>query len=266
MRRTPPAGADPEALKARFNLAKQALDGKEYGRAYSLAKDVGTLLEKDNPIGQSATKLMEQVQEAAKKWLEEAQEAIKAKDYDKACRILAEITVRLEGTPVAADASKEVARLLGDRELKPKIRKALDNAKGLVLNDQAAMQESAQRFVDAVRIYRETANTYPDSDAAAAAEKAIERISVDPKTKQAIAAMRTEDEADRWLDLGDRLAKVKLYAKAREYYGNILEKHPDSRAASKAKDRLAKLPPDEPGEKPDESPSAEQPEKTSGKG
>ena len=257
MRKTPSVGADPDALKNNLSQAKQALDGKAYGRAYELAKNVSTLAEKESDLGKSATKLLEQIVEAAKKWLSDAREAIQAKDYDKACRILAEISVYLEGTPVAGEAGNEIGRLMGDRELKPKMRKALDNAKGQALNDLAAEHEAGKRYVEAIKGYRETIDKFPDTEAAAAAEKAIERISSDPKTKEAITKLRVEEEADRWLDLGDRFAKIKMYDKAREYYELIRDKHPEASAAAKIKDRLKDLPKELPEEQPEEPASTE---------
>ena len=257
MRKTPPVGADPDALKNHLSAAKQALESKNYGRAYTLAKDVDTLAEKDSDLNKNATKLLEQIQEAAKKGLDDAREAIKAKDYDKACRILAEISVYLEGTPIAGEAGNEIGRLLGDRELKPKMRKALDNAKGQLLNDQAAEHEAGKRYLEAIKVYRETIDKYADTEAAAAAEKAIERISGDPKTKDAIAKFRVEEEADRWLDLGDRFAKIKMYNKAREYYELVREKHAEASAAAKVKDRLKNLPEEQPEEQPEEPASTE---------
>jgi len=258
MRKTPPVGADPESLKARLKEAEAALGKKQYARAYALAKDVATLAEKESSTAQSAEKLVEKTQEEARKSLAEAREAINNKDYEKACALLAEISVRMEGTTIASEAQTEISRLLGDREVKPKMRKALDNAKGLVLNDTAAEHEAAKRFQDAVAVYRETTEKYPETEAAAAAEKAIDRISKDPEVRKAIAELRASEEAERWLDIAERFARVEMYGKAREYYEQLLAKYPDSPAAAKAKERLKTLPAEEPaGQDEEEAPAAD---------
>jgi len=164
----------------------------------------------------------------------------------------------MEGTTIASEAQTEISRLLGDREVKPKMRKALDNAKGLVLNDTAAEHEAAKRFQDAVAVYRETTEKYPETEAAAAAEKAIDRISKDPEVRKAIAELRASEEAERWLDIAERFARVEMYGKAREYYEQLLAKYPDSPAAAKAKERLKTLPAEEPaGQDEEEAPAAD---------
>jgi len=242
IRRTPPAGSDVATLKSRYEQARGAYTKGEYGRAYALAQDVKKVADENSNIGRAVAELLKQIEEAARKWLDEAREAAGANEHDKACRILAELSVCFAGTQVAADADTEIGRLMGMRELKPKLRKALDNAKGQFLNDQAAAHEAGNRFLEALQLYREVTEEYPETDAAKAAEQAIERINSDDRIQQKITALWAEEEADRWLDIAERFAKVEMYDKAREFYQRILDTHPKAAAATRAKERLAKLP------------------------
>lgn len=260
---TPPIPTDSQALKALLEQAATVAKSKEYAKAYILVREISKLTDKDSETGKRAAELAKQIEEAAKKRLEEAKEAARSGDNDVAARILAELSVRFAGESVGAEADTEIGRLMGDNKLKPMLRKAIDNAKGQRVNDQAAAAEGAKRYLDALKLYREVTEQYADSEAGKAAEKAIERINTDPKIQDSIKALRADEEAERWLDLGDRFAKVELYSRARDFYQRIIASHPDARAASKAKERLGKLP----EEKPEEEipmPAAEEGEDTGG--
>jgi peroxiredoxin len=257
MLKTPPAGADPQTLRRRYEQAIAAQKANELGRAYTLARGVTKLAGKESDIGKKATELVKQTEEGARKWLEEAKTAAKADDHDKACRLLAELSVRFAGEQIGADADTEIGRLMGNRELKPKIRKAMDNAKGQLLNDQAADHEASARYLEALKLYREVTEDYASTEASEAAEKAIERINGDPKAQETIRSLWADEEAERWLDIADRFAKVGMYDKAREFYQRIADTHPTARAAPRAKERMAKLPEEKPEEELEPPPEEE---------
>jgi tetratricopeptide (TPR) repeat protein len=252
--KTPPAGADASALKKRLDQAKAAAKGKELGKANTLVKDVIALAEASSAVGKAAVEVQKQIQESAKKWLDEAKTAAKSDDaqkLDTACHILAELSVRFAGASVATDADNEIGRLMGDSKIKPKLRQEIDEAKARVLMDQASDHESAKRYPEALNVYRDVTEQFPETDARKTAEAAVERITADPEAKKVIAKRRADEEADRWLDLGERFAKVEMYDRARDYYDRVVQSYPDSRAATRAKDLLKKLP-----ENPPEEPAA----------
>ncbi len=253
--RTPPQGSDAATLKKVLDEAKALERKKQVGRAYRLARQVSKDAEKDSPLAKEAEEVVKRLEEAARKLLEEAREAGKAKDYEKACRILGELSVNFAGTPLQGDIETEIGRLMGDREVKPRMRRALDNANGQIVLDQAAEHESYRRYLLALRLYREVMEKYPGSDAAKAAEQAVDRITNDPQAKEIIRNLRGDAEAERWLEIAERFAKVEMFGKAREYYERIIAQHPNTRAASKARERLPKLP----EEKVEEMPPDEQP-------
>lgn len=248
MKRTPPRGADPTRLKLRYEQAAAALQRKDIGIAFTLASDVQRVADEKSEIGQKVKKLVEQINKAAEEWLDEAKDAAKDEEYDKACKILAELSVRFKGEDIAGKADTEIGRLMGDRTVKPKINSAIDNVKGEVINERAADHESLKEYLEARNLYREVVQDYPKTEAAEKAEKAIERINNDPMAKEAIERMLANEEADRWLDIGDRFAKVEMYDKAREYYQRVIEVHPTSRARPKAEEQLRDLPEPEPVE------------------
>jgi peroxiredoxin len=242
MRKTPPAGSDEKALRNRLSKAQTLHDSGEHGRAYTLAKDVADVADEAGEIGGRAKTLVEEIEKAARKWLDDARDSIRSGNYEDACRRIAEISVRFAGSDLGADAGEECAKLKGDRSTKSVIRKAIANAKGELQNDQAADLEAGSQYIEALDAYREVTESYADTDAAEVAETAIERIKTDPKIQARIKAARADERANRWLDLGDRFAKVEMYDLARQNYEKIVEQHPKSRAATKAKKRLADLP------------------------
>jgi len=248
MRKTPPAGADNTSLKKRLERARAALKEKQYGRAYTLAQGVNKLAEGN--AAKDAGELMKKIEEAARQWLEEARAAARADKFDEACKILADLSVRMAGTELGSQADEERGRLMGDGKVKPKVLAAMENAKGEMVNDQAAEHENAKRYLEALRLYRSVTEEYPDTEAARAASTALERLDGDAEVQQTIQKVSSEQEADRWLDIADRFAKVELYGKAREFYQRIVDAHGDAPAARLARERLEKLP----EEKPDEVP------------
>lgn len=246
IRQTPPAGADPVTLKRRFGEAKDAFRNENYGRAYTLAKDVQKVAGGDGSIGSAVEELIKQIEEAARKWLDEARQAAQAKDFERAARILAALRVRFANEQIGADAATEIGRLMGDRDAKPILRAALENAEGELINDEAAGFESAGRYLEAVARYRDVTEKYENNDAARAAGKAIERINSDPTIQRQIRDLWAEQQASRWLDIADRFAKIEMYGKAREYYERILSEYPSAGVASQARQRLTALPKESP--------------------
>lgn len=252
MRKTPPPGADPQALQNKFARASEVFREKEYGRAYTLASDVQKLVDGQSSLGKAVGKLIDDLEEAAKRWVEEARQATDAREYDRAARILAELKVRFAGTEIVDDVEEGIGRLYGVREAKPKMDKALENAQAALLNDRAADHEAHRRFLEALRLYRRAAEDYPNSEAGKASDAAIERIAANEEAQTIIRKRREDEQADRWLDIAERFRKVEMYGKAREYYDRILEDLPETRAASRARQRLQDLPKPEPEEEVEE--------------
>jgi peroxiredoxin len=270
LRKTPPAGADAVGLARRLEQAKTALKDSAYGRAYTFALDVSKLAEKDSSTAKAATELMKKIEDAARKWLEEARAAAKAAGepnakeadkeakYDKAGQILAELSVRFAGTDLGKQADDEIGRLMGDARLKPKLRTALANAKAQLLNEQAAEEEASGHYLEAFRLYRTVTEEYTETEAAKLADQALDRLRSDPKLQETVKNLRADEEAERWLDIGDRFAKLEMYGKAREFYERVVALHGSTPTAPKAKERLAKLPEEKPEE--EAAPPAEEEE------
>lgn len=253
MRRTPPEGTDEQSLRNRIRKVREFMLRKDLGRAYTQTKALEKLVTKEDTLGKEVNELLKEILEASKKWLEEAQESIRANNQDDAIRILSQISVRFEGEAVRGEAETEIGKIMGDARLRPKMRSALDNVRGEILNDEAGDHEASRRYIEALRLYRRAAEEYTGSDAAKAAEEAIDRINNDPEALSAITKLRAEEEADRWLDLANRFARIEMYTRARELYDRILDTHPDTQAASRARERLAKLP-EEPEEEEEVTP------------
>jgi len=248
MRRNPPAGADPETIRKLYERAEAALKAEQVGRAYALAQEVEQLTDKETSVGQNARKLKETVEKAAREKLDAARKAFNEKKYDEALPRLAELSIRFAGTPLGTDADREVSRVMGERDQKAKMRAALDEARAQAIFDRAGDHEADGRFMDAIRAHREILDRYAESEVAKKSEAAVERISADPKVQAQIAAERAEAEAERWFDIAERFEKAGMNAKAREFYGLVQEKHPNSRVAARVAERLKALPADEPDE------------------
>jgi len=257
----PPIG-DQQWLDRRFRKAERFFDQREFGRAYSTARELLEITDEGHSVHGRAEALMARCEEAAAEWLREAIQAERDKKYEEAARIVAEIAVRFADPEADEEADRrdrggsrdrrdedirrqaegQIGRMNGDRKLKGLIREAMENARGEMLNDRAANLEEDDYYLDAKSIYEEVLEEYEDTQAAKEAKKRLRRIERDDGIQKKIAERRAAEEAVRWLDIADHYAAFEFYAEAREKYQALIKKHPDTTAAVRAKERLAKLP------------------------
>lgn len=242
MMKTPPLGSDNESLTARLKKADALLARKEFGTAYTIAKDVRGVAATLPDIAERAKALQEKIETAAKAELTRARELSRKEDYENACALLAMLSVRFEGTEIAREADVEIARLRGSGTVKSMIRKAIENEKGLIHNEHAAALEAQKLYGQALKEYEKTVKEHADTDAAKAAKAAIDKINADPAVQKLIKSRAGDEEAERWLDLGERFVRADLPDLAREQFERVIKEHPDSEAAKLAKAQLAKLP------------------------
>jgi hypothetical protein len=255
----PPLG-NAQWLNRRLQKAERFFDQRELGKAYTVARDLFRMTDEGHSIHGRAESLRARCEEAAQEWLREALQAERDKDYEKAAYIVAEIAVRFKDPDeqeqsdshqgsrnendqnVQHRAEFEIGRMSGDRNLKSMIRTAQEEAKARVLNDRAADLEEDEYYLDAKPLYEEVLKEYEDTDAAKEAKKRLRRIERDTGIQQKIAERRAVEEAIRWLDIADHYAGARLYAEARDKYEALIEKHPETTAARRAKERLTELP------------------------
>lgn len=262
-RTNPPVG-NPDWLDRRFRKAERFCDQREFGRGFTIARELVKMTEESHTVHGRAATLMARCEAGAEEQLGEALQAEAAKDYEKAARIVAEIAVRFEDPDEEEDdrggrddredsvkrkAEYEIGRMNAKREFKQLIRDARQNAEGELLNDRAAGLEEDEYFVEAKHIYERTVKEYEDTAAAKEAKRRLRRIREDTGIQKKIAERRARDEAIRWLDLADRFAAIKLYDEAREHYEKVIAQHPNTEFASQAKQRLSELPKAATGEK-----------------
>ena len=136
---------------------------------------------------------------------------------------------------------QEIGRLQADSSVKSIIRKAMDNAKGQIKNDEAAELREDASYFEARELYREVAEDYPETKAAKVAQQAIDRINGDAEMRAEIRKVQAAEQAARWYDLGRRHARMKFFDLAREYYEKVIKEYPNSTAAEKAKQELKEL-------------------------
>ncbi|MBL8880191.1 MAG: redoxin domain-containing protein [Phycisphaerales bacterium] len=239
--RTPPIGSESKTLNNKLKKSEAALGKGQIGRAYTLAKSVKDVVENGTPLSEQSKALMDKAEEAAKKAIEEIKQDIRAGKNDEACRRLADLSTRFSGQEVARLADEEVARMRADNKTKNVMKKAIDNARGEMRNDEAEELAASSQFLEAVEAYKEVTEKYADTDAALEAKKAMEHINSDAGIQQKIKAARDNEEAERWLDLAERFEKCDLKDQAKVLFEKIVSQHPKTLAASRAKKKLEEL-------------------------
>lgn len=263
---TRPIAGDPKQIEARLRKADKLIDEKEYGKAFTIARQLFLATNEDSPENSKARSLMEKVEQKGGDWLKEARDAL-ATNKERAAYIVAQLSVRLEDqdkelkrakegpgreaqpqqnqeqqTGLIRDVSNALGEMYADRKMKELIRKAMDNTSGELLNEQAADLEEISRYDDARVLYKQVVEKYKESAAAKTAETMLEKVRTDKKVAQSLEKARDADEARRWLDIGERYAKAELYDLARETYEKVIKEHAKTDFAKTAKERLDKLP------------------------
>lgn len=241
---TPPHSGNTEWLAQRLRSAERLSGQGDYARAWWMARNVFELTDEGSSEHGSAEGLMKQIEEAARVRIPAALEAERAGQYDKAAALLADISVRMDKSDLAKDVNNEIGRMRGDRNMKVAIRNAIHNAKGEVLMDEAADLEEFHFYHRAADIYDQILQdeSYDETPVVEKAEAALERLKTDPKIRERIADRLAQEQLMRWLDLGDRLAKLGLHDLARERYERIIQQDAKSKWGQRAAERLAKLP------------------------
>jgi tetratricopeptide (TPR) repeat protein len=284
---TRPIAGDPKQIEARLRKAEKLIDEKEYGKAYTIARQLFLATNEESPENNKARSLMEKVEQKGADFLKEARDAL-ATNKERAAYIVAQLSVRLEDqdkelkrakegagrdqqpqqaqeqqTGLIRDVSNALGEMYADRKMKDLIRKAMDNASGELLNEQAADLEEIGHYDDARVLYKQVLEKYKETAAAKTAETMLEKVRTDKKVAQSLDKSRGADEARRWLDIGERYAKAELYDLAREMYEKVIKEHAKTDYAKTAKERLDKLPKatakadsDKPGAKSDDGKAA----------
>lgn len=242
VRLTPPAGADPAALRAKLAKSRSALASGAYGKAFTWAKQVIDLTAESDELHGKAVAQRDEVEKKIESWLADARKLADQKDYAKAARIVAEMKVRMDGRDAIKPVEDEITRLRGSRDSKKALEDALRDVRAEMQLDQAAELIELKRFVDADRVYREVADKFEGSPVVEKAQAALKAMRQDSKTQQVIKEHYANLQAEQWLEIGDRFAKLDFPEKAREYYERVKKEYPDSDAAKRVEQRLKKLP------------------------
>lgn len=267
--RTKPPLGDQRWLDQRYRKAERFLNQGDYGRAYTVARDLFRMTDDSHAEHSKSEALMPRCVEAAERGLTEVIQAEREGDLKKAARIVAQIAVRFhdpdeaegedrnrpgqgqgqgpgqrnrQNESINRRAELEIGRMNGNRELKALIREARNNAEGELQIDYAKDYEEDDFYLEAKRIYEEVVEDFKDTDAAKEAKQRLRRIEQDEKIREKIAQRRARDQAVRWLDIGERFAALKMYDEARERFERVIAEHPDTVAAERAKVLLADLP------------------------
>lgn len=244
---TPPRSGDTAWLNQRLRQSERHLAQGDFARAYWLAHDVTLLADKASSEFGRADGLTKQIEEAARSRIQAAIEAERAGDFEKAAGLLADISIRMPKTDLVRDVDTEVGRMRGDRNMMVAMRNALNTARGELEMDKAADLEEAGLFDRAAEVYKDLMDdeAYDDTEIPDRAEAALERIETDPNVRERLEQRRAEEQLARWLDLGDRFAKLNLPELAREHYDRVVKKSPSSKWGKRAAERMKSLPPAE---------------------
>ena len=282
--KTPTLAATEELLQKNIQKVSNFIEQGEFGRAYTLGTALKEFFRdrEDSALEEQAEELLRQISLGAHRQLESAQQDFKEEKYEDAAAKLAELSVRLTGLGDGGDkrgrrrssrstrsgarrsprggqgvepgkdfreikenVEREIGRMQSENYTKAIILKALDNARGQVRNDSAAECMEFGQYSIARRLYNSVVEEFSDTEAAEAAQEALDRIENDPRIQEAIAKSEASEQAERWYDLGDRFARAEMFDKSREYFEKVIKGYPDSAAAQSARDRLARMEDDE---------------------
>lgn len=240
MARTPPVGANAAAIRKRLEAAERAHQAGDLGRAAGMAREVAAA--DDEALQKKGHELLSKIEESGRKKLGNARGIVNEDKLDEACARLAELIVAFEGSDLGREASEESEKFKSELpKSKDVFPKAISQARGALRNQQARDMEDEKDFEAALAAYQEVVDKYGGTESAKAAQEAIDRVNTDPAAQASMKDKRAHAQAQRWLEIGDRYARVDMNDQAREQYERVIKTHPGSPSAERARKRLEKM-------------------------
>lgn len=152
--------------------------------------------------------------------------------------LLSRISTQFAGTEPGTQAQKKLEELAADPQFAEKIRQARRAAEAGQLLASAQAAEEAQDVVKAYRSYKQLADTFGDLPQGTQAKAKVTAWEADAEFMARLHTLEAQSEAQDWLTLGNNYLLNHLYAQAIEQYTRVIEKHPDTPAATEARAKL----------------------------
>jgi len=169
---------------------------------------------------------------------QQAEQQLAAEQNLEAFDLLSSISTQFAGTEAGTQAQKKLDDLGRDPQFAEKIRQARRSAEASQLLTSAQSAEEAQDVVKAYRSYKHLADTFADLPQGAQAKEKVTAWEADAEFMARLHTLEAQSEAQDWLTLGNNYLLNHLYAQAIEQYTKVIEKHPDTPAATEARAKL----------------------------
>jgi len=235
----PPTDAEIAQMTARLDAAQKAFDTKRYSSAHIYLKPLVKSKAKCGVIAQ-AKELAGKIATAGSERLAAAKGLYDARKHDEAKAECRKIAREFRGLEI----EKQAVALRKTIEKDPAITKATRTAASE--KSAAAFLRAAQRY-ERSKKYAAAMSSYGrvvglgETSSKAKAEEALARLKADPAVAKAVAAAKAERAArSLWSRAGSWIASGKI-EEAQKLLKELVEKHPDSPYAKKAKAKLKEL-------------------------
>jgi predicted esterase len=223
------------AVKARFADAQKAEKAGKLGAALKTYEAVAAMGGISECIKAAEAKVTE-LRDAARKCMTTAKETPTRENIAAVKKLAASY----EGHAIGVEAASLATGIENDPRVAEMTKKAENEARAAKARGEfakAAETEKAGKLLQALEMYEAVLKLYADTPVKDDAQAAVDRLKGDP----ALVKERDEKEASRELRLAENMLANGMTDKARTILEEILQKHPDTEAAKKAKLKIEKL-------------------------
>jgi tetratricopeptide (TPR) repeat protein len=221
--------------------AEQMLKDGRFGEAYAqykkLTEATGLTLEADNKYKKLVPARMKEIEKKAQGVLHGVKSALAAMDLKKSMSLYDEFVQKyggLETVPTIAPLYDEVA---DNAELRQHIHESQAADK---LAAATALFEK-QQYADALEAFQTTATKWPDTTAGKEAIVKLDKMRSDNSVMKSVKSTAAAEEASDLMRKAKNFRANGLKTEAEKWYKRIIERYPDSTAASEAAKALEEM-------------------------
>jgi len=235
----PPNDREIAEMESRLDAAQKAFDTKRYSSAHIYLKPLVKSKAKCGVIAE-AKALAGKIATVGTERLTAAKALYDARKYNDAKAECRKIAAEFRGLAI----EKQAVTMRKQIETDPSIRKAAQAGKSERAAAShlraAARYERSKKFALAISSYGRVV-ALGETSSKAKAEAALARLTADPAVQKAVAVEKAEREArSLWSRSGSWIANGEI-EKAAALLKKLVEKHPDSPYAKKAKAKLKEI-------------------------
>jgi tetratricopeptide (TPR) repeat protein len=170
--------------------------------------------------------------------LAEAEKMVADKQYVQAVAALGKLASARPDTEIAKKAAERLKALQDD----PATSQAILDAQADAFESRCLAARDKKDYVLAITLYEQYVDRFPTASRLAKVKADLESLKADKTIQATVKASQADADCKGWMAMANNYAAAGMNAKAREYLTRIVDKYGDTEWATKAREKLARLP------------------------